>query len=176
MKTDWRISNFNGVLLAAYFVPTWLIVAFRIMVSPIHGLYDRPNIAVAIFLSDQYQLSSAATIKMAWMLALGKLTVAAFFTMFVALLVRPSIRRSGGGDEALGIALTIGSVISFASMVMAAQVGEIEALRLHATELMLLIGTAVLMLIEPPVPHVVPEPAPDAAPAVPNYPSAPQHS
>ena len=49
MATNWRISSFNGALLAAYFIPTWTIVAFKIMVSPIHGIYERPNIAVVLF-------------------------------------------------------------------------------------------------------------------------------
>ena len=48
------------------------------------------------------------------------------------------------------MALAIGSVISFASMVMASQVGETAALRLHATELLMLLGTAIVMLVERP--------------------------
>jgi len=150
MTTNWRISTFNGALLAAYFVPTWLIVAFKIMISPMQGLYDRPNIAVALFISDYLHLSAPGTIRMAWLLALGKLTVVAFFSVFVVLTTRASIRKAGGCDEALAFALTIGSVISFASMVMASQVGEAAAVRLHATELMLMLGTAILLLVEPP--------------------------
>ncbi len=46
------------------------------------------------------------------------------------------------------MALAIGSVISFASMWMASQVGETAALRLHATELLMLLGTAVVLLVE----------------------------
>ncbi|MGP9811677.1 hypothetical protein ACTZWT_09220 [Rhodopseudomonas sp. NSM] len=174
MKTNWRISSVNGVLLAAYFVPTWLMVAFKIMVSPIHALYDRPNISVAIFLSDHFHLAATATVRTAWMLALAKLTVAAFFVVFIALLTRPSIRKAGGCDEALAIALTIGSVISFASMIMASQVGELEAMRLHATELLLLLGTAIVMLVERPaeaLTTVAERPA-----MMPNYPHAPQNS
>ena len=79
----------------------------------------------------------------------------AFFALFVVLLTRPSIRKSGGCDEALGIALAIGSVISFASMVLASQVGETAALRLHATELLLLLGTAIVLVIERPAPPQV---------------------
>ena len=48
------------------------------------------------------------------------------------------------------MALAIGSVISFASMLMASQAGETAALRLHATELLLLLGTAVVLLVEGP--------------------------
>jgi hypothetical protein len=150
MRTDWRISSFNGALLAAYFIPSWTIVAFRIMISPIHGLYERPNISVALFISDHLQLAAMTTIRFAWLLALGKLTVVAFFAIFVVLLTRASVRKAGGCDEALAMALAIGSVISFASMLMASQAGETAALRLHATELLMLLGTAIVLLVEPP--------------------------
>ena len=150
MSTNWRISSFNGALLAAYFIPTWTIVAFKIMISPIQGLYVRPNISVALFISDHLQLTALNTVRFAWLLALGKLTVVAFFAVFVILLTRPSIRKTGGCDEALGMALAIGSLISFASMVLASQVGESAALRLHATELLLLLGTAIVLVVERP--------------------------
>ena len=147
--TNWRISTFNGALLAAYFVPTWAIVACRIAASPVQGFYERPNISVALYLSDTLYLATDLT-RFAWLLALGRLTVVAFFAVFLVQIMRPSIRKTGGCDEALGIALGIGSVISFASMVMASQVGETAALRLHASELMMLLGTAIVLLVERP--------------------------
>ena len=150
MRTDWRISSFNGVQLAAYFIPTWAIVAFRIMISPIQGLYERPNVSVALFISDHLQLAALTTVRFAWLLALGKLMVVGFFAIFVVLITRASIRKAGGCDEALAMALAIGSVISFVSMVMAAQVGESQAIKLHATELLMLLGTAIVLLVEPP--------------------------
>jgi hypothetical protein len=150
MSTNWRISSFNGALLAAYFIPTWTIIAFRIMVSPIHGLYERPNISVGLFISDHLHLAAMTTIRFAWLFALGRLTVVAFFAIFLVFIIRASIRKAGGCDEALGMALAIGSVISFASMIMASQVGEPEAVRLHATELLMLLGTAIVLLLERP--------------------------
>src|SRR4030088_2718052 len=151
MFKNWRISSFNGALLAAYFIPTWTIIAYRIMISPVHGLYERPNISVALFISDHLQLAAMTTVRLAWLLALGRLTVVAFFAIFLVFITRASIRKTGGCDEALAIALGIGSLISFASMIMASQVGETGALRLYATELMLLLGTAIVMVVEPPV-------------------------
>lgn len=148
MSTNWRISSFNGALLAAYFIPTWTIIAFKIVMSPIHGLYEQPSISVALFISDHMQFAGMTSVRFAWLLALGRLTVVAFFAIFVVLISRPSIRKSGGCDEALGIALAIGSVMSFASMVMASQVGETAAMRLHATELLMLVGTAIVLLVE----------------------------
>jgi hypothetical protein len=151
MATNWRISSFNGALLAAYFIPTWAIIAFKIMISPIHGLYERPSISVALFVSDHLQLAAMTTVRFAWLLALGRMTVVAFFAIFLVLLTRATIRKTGGCDEALAMALAIGSLISFASMAMASQVGETAALKLHATELLMLLGTAIVLLVERPV-------------------------
>jgi hypothetical protein len=150
MDTNWRISTFNGALLASYFIPTWTIIAFRIVISPVHGFYEQPNISLALFLSDHLQMAALSTIRFAWLLAFSKLTVVAFFAVFLVLITRPTIRKAGGCDEALAMALGVGSLISFVSMMMASQVGETGALRLHATELLLLLGTAIVMLVEPP--------------------------
>lgn len=150
-QTNWRLSTFSGLLLAGYFVPVWTIAAWRIVLSPIHGLFERPNVAVAMFISDHLQVPALMTVRFAWLLALGKLTVVAFFLLFAALMLRRAVRLGRGGDEALGIALGLGCVISFASMMFAAQVGEAAALQLHATELMLLLGTSILMLVDQPV-------------------------
>jgi hypothetical protein len=150
MSTNWRISSLSGVLLAAYFIPTWATIAFRMMVSPIHSFYEAPNIAVAFFVSDHLHLAATGTVRAAWLLALGRLTMVAFFAVFLVLLSRPSIRKSGGADEALGIALGIGSLISFIGMLMASQAGEIAARQLHATELLMLLGTAIVLIVERP--------------------------
>jgi hypothetical protein len=150
MSTNWRISSFNGVLLAAYFIPTWAIVAYRIFVSPVQGLFERPTVSLALYMSDHLQMATMTAVRFAWLLALGRLTVVAFFVIFVFFAARASIRKTGGCDEALAIALTIGSVISFASVILASKVGEIEALRLHASELLAMLGTGVVMLFESP--------------------------
>uniref|UniRef100_Q07R33 Uncharacterized protein n=1 Tax=Rhodopseudomonas palustris (strain BisA53) TaxID=316055 RepID=Q07R33_RHOP5 len=151
MVKSWRISTFNGALLAAYFMTAWTISAFRIMVSPVQGFYERQNVSVALFVSDHLHLAGMSTVRAAWLLALAKLTVVAFFGVFVVLTTRASIRKTGGCDEALGFALAIGGLISFACMLMASVVGEAGALRLHATELLLFLGTAALMALEPPL-------------------------
>lgn len=148
---SWRISTVTGALLACYFIPTWTIFAFRIMVSPIQGFYERPNISLALFLNDYLQLSSFGTVRYAWLLALAKLTVVAFFAVFLVFITQPKIRKTGGCDEALAMALGIGGAISFAGMAMAAKVGEIVAMRLHITELLLMLGVAVVMAFEPPM-------------------------
>lgn len=156
MSKNWRITSLSGVLLAAYFIPTWATVAYHIILSPVRGLFERPSVSVALFLSDHLQLTSMATVRFAWLLALGRLTVVAFFALFLLLALRAAIRKTGSGDEALAIALGIGSIISFASVIMASQVGEMEALRLHASELLVMLGAVVVMLFDTPVREAMP--------------------
>src|ERR1700761_5347582 len=98
---NWRISSINGVLLAAYFIPTWAIVAFRIMVAPVHSFYERPNISVALFVSDHLHLAAVGPLRAAWLLALGRLIAVAFFAIFLVLLARPKTRTDGASDEML---------------------------------------------------------------------------
>jgi hypothetical protein len=150
MSKNWRISSFSGGLLAGYFIPTWAIIAWDIVASPVRGLFERPSVSVALYVTDHLQLPTMTAVRFAWLLALGRLTVVAFFALFLVLAARGLIRRRNGGSEALAIALAIGSVISFASMLMASQVGEIEALRLHASELLAMIGTGIVMLFDTP--------------------------
>jgi hypothetical protein len=163
MIQNWRISSFNGALLACYFIPTWTIAAFRIMISPLQGVYERPNLALVLFMNDYLHWGTLSTVRYAWLMALGKLTVVAFFAVFLVFTTRASIRQSGGCDEALSMALGLGAFISFASMIMASKVGQTAALQLHATELLLMLGTIVLMAFEPPLLRV-PEAARPAQP------------
>ena len=153
MADNWRISTFNGALLAAYFIPAWTITALKIAASPIHGLYQRPNISLALFVSDHLRLSVIATARLAWLLALGRITVVAFLAVFLFMATRAACRRVGDCDEPLGIALVLGSVLSFGGVILASQTGEVAALRLHAAELMMLLGTGIVMLLERPVPQ-----------------------
>lgn len=165
MSKDWRISTFNGVFLACYFIPSWTISAMKIWISPIRGFYDRSNIATAFYVSDFMTMSSMGTIRIAWLLALSKVMVAAFFLVFLVLVIRAAIRNKGGADEALAFALGLGAFISMASLIAASKVAEMAALRLHASETLLLIGAAILLIIETdPTVERKTEAAPSAVP------------
>ena len=150
MSRNWRISSISGILLAAYFIPTWAIIAWRIMISPVQGLFERPNVSVAFFITDHLQLASMSIVRIAWLLALSRVLVVAFFAIFVLFAVRALIRKTEDQKEPLAIALGIGSLISFASVILASKVGEIEALRMHATELLMMLGAVVVMVFEQP--------------------------
>lgn len=163
--SNWRISSFSGALLAAYFIPSWASVAYTIMMAPVRGLYERPSVSVALYASDHLHMASMTTVRFAWLLAVGRMTVVAFFALFLLLSAISFVRKRTDGGEALAIAIGIGSLISFASMIMASQVGEAEALRLHATELLMMLGTGIVMLFDrPAAPKTVEAQAPTELP------------
>ena len=159
MSKNWRISSISGVVLAGYFIPTWAAIAWHIVDSPVRGLFERPSVSIALYATDRLQLPTMTAVRFAWLLALGRMTVVAFFALFLVLFARGIFRRRSEGGEALAIALTIGSVLSFGSMLMASQVGEVEALRLHASELLAMIGTGIVMLFDTQTQAVVEVPA-----------------
>jgi len=150
MSNIFRISTVNGLLLACYFVPAWTAAAMKIVIFPIRGLYDRANIGAAIFFTDYFHMFSVGTVRFAWLLAVAKLLVVAFFVVFVLLVTIAALRRSGDGDEALVIAIGLGIALSFVSMIVASMVGEVAAVRLHATETLMLLGGQVLVALDRP--------------------------
>jgi hypothetical protein len=147
MFGNWRVSTFNGALLAVYFIPSWAIAALKIWIEPIRGLYDRANIAPTMYISD-LNLPPITSIRFAWLLALGKCTVVAFFFVFLLLVVRDSIRKKESCNEALTLALGLGAFISTLSMLAASQVGEMAALQLHSSEALLLLGAWILLIVD----------------------------
>jgi hypothetical protein len=148
MMRGWRITTINGLLLALYFVPAWMVAVFRIVMFPIRGIYERANIGPTLYLSDTFHLSTLATVRFAWLLALAKFVVVAYFMIFAVLTLRAKGGSRGSGDEALGFAVLFGSILSVASMMAAAQVGEAAAVRLHATESLMLLGALALLAID----------------------------
>src|SRR5258708_3307660 len=99
MSHIFRVSTINGLLLAIYFVPTWMSAALKIVIFPLRGLYDRANIGPAIFVSDYFHLFALGTTRFAWLLAVAKLLVVAFFVVFALLTTTAWLRKSGEGDE-----------------------------------------------------------------------------
>jgi len=144
----WRLGIFNGVMLACYFIPVWTISVFKVAMSPVRGMYEPANIAPAMFVSDHLSWSALGLVRFAWLFALSKFLVAAFFLTFLLLVIREALSHKRGAEEALSFALTLGSLISFGSMMAASYVGEAAAVRLHATELLMLLAAGIVLIVE----------------------------
>jgi len=145
---EWRLSIFNGAMLACYFIPNWTISAFNVVMSPVRGMYEPANVGPAMYVSDHLAWSALGLVRFAWLFALSKFLVAAFFLTFLLLVIREALWRKRGAEEALGFALTFGSLVSFGSMLAASSVGEAAAIRLHATELLMLLSAGIVLLVE----------------------------
>lgn len=143
-----RLGIFNGMMIACYFIPAWTLSAFKIVISPVRGMYEPANLAAAMFVSDHLSWSALGLARFAWLFALSKFLVAAFFLTFLLLVISEALSRKRGAEEALAFALTLGSLVSFGSMLAATSVGEVAAVRLHATELLMLLAAGIVLIIE----------------------------
>ncbi len=150
MRTSWRISSFHGALVLCYLIPSWTILAWRIAQAPIVGMFERSNSAVVLFFSDYLGWGMQAVVRIGWLLALGRITTVIFALIFLISLIRERVTGKGDWAEPLRFAVALGALISFACMLMAATVGQVGVLRVHAAELLLLLGTAVLLALEQP--------------------------
>ena len=144
----WRITTINGLFLAAYFMPTWAVSAFRIVIHPMLGIYERANIGPVTYVSDAFQFTTLGIVRFAWLLVVAKLVVVAFFALFAVLTWRGRRSNRADGDEALVLAFMLGGIVSVGSMLAASSVGEPDALRLHATEALMLLGGFVVFAID----------------------------
>ena len=97
--SNWRIGSINGALLAAYFIPVWGMIAYDIMFAPVHALYDQPNIAAALYVSDHLNIAGMNLVRLAWLLALGRFAAIAFLVVFLVMLCWPSTRKSAACDQ-----------------------------------------------------------------------------
>ena len=149
MAKGWRISTINGLMLAGYFMPTWIIAAVGVAIYPLHGMYERTHVGPLRYVNETFHLSMIGTMRFAWLLVLAKLLVAGFFLLFCVLTFRGKEEPNhSAGDEALALAVTMGCVISLGGMVAASLVGEAAALRLHATDALMLLGGLALLVVD----------------------------
>lgn len=157
-QRKWRMASANGLLLGCYLVPAWSIVVWKIVTAPVRGLFDVANLGPAIFASDFLQLMPADMLRFAYLVALAKFTVIAFFVASVCFTLSSEPHEQEEGDELLHVALALASIVSTASMALAWWFGEGDALRLHATETLMILSAAIVAIIDPPAPRTAGDP------------------
>ena len=144
----WRITTINGLFLVAYFVPTWAISAFRIVIHPMLGIYERAQYRSCHVYQRRLSVHHPGHRALRLAAGVAKLVVVGFFGLFAVLTLRGKDRNRADGDEALVLALMLGAIVSVGSMLAASSVGEGEALRQHATEALMLLGGFVVFAID----------------------------
>ncbi len=88
--------------------------------------------------------------RFALFVALAKMTVVFFLACFVSLSVIGDKNYRQDRDELLHIGLALAAFISVASMLLAYYFGSAEALRLHATETLMIVAGCVVAIIDEP--------------------------
>jgi hypothetical protein len=105
--------------------------------------------------------------RFALFVALAKVTVVLFFACFVSLSIVGDPAHGDDRDELLHLGLALASIFSVASMLVAWRFGEGEAMRLHATESLMLLAAVVVAAVDMPRPRAgISVPAEPAEPVV----------
>ena len=159
-STSWRVATANAMLLACYLVPAWAWSVWKIWVAPMHGLFDDANLGAAIFATNILQLAPPDVVRFAMLIALLKFTVVVFFLAFVVFSLSSLEHEREEGRDLLHVGLTLASVISFVSTLLAWRFGEAEALRLHATETLMILSAAIVVIVDVPRSPAAEVPAP----------------
>jgi hypothetical protein len=149
------MASANGLLLGCYLVPAWSVVVWKIVTAPVRGLFDVANLGPAIFASDILRLMPVDMLRFAYLVALAKFTVIAFFIAAACFTLSSQPHEQEEGDELLHVALALASIVSTASMALAWWFGEGDALRLHATETLMILSAAIVAVIDLPAPRNV---------------------
>jgi len=146
----WRVATANGMLLACYLVPAWAFSVWKIWTAPVRGLFDVANLGPAIFAANMLQLAPPDLVRFALLVALIKFTVVVFFVAFIVFSLSSLQHEREEGAELLHVGLALAATVSIVSMALAWRFGEGEALRLHATESLMILSAAIVALVDVP--------------------------
>lgn len=149
-STGWRVATANAALLACYLVPAWAFSVWKIWLAPMRGLFDVANLGPAIFATNVLQLGPGALVRFAMLVGLVKFTVVVFFVSFVVFSLSSLADEREEGRELLHVGLALAALLSFVSTVLAWRFGEAEALRLHATETLMILSAAIVVIFDLP--------------------------
>lgn len=154
-STSWRVATGNAMLLALYLVPAWAYAVWKVWAAPVHGLFATANLGPAIFAANYLQLEPVNLVRFALLVALLKFTVVVFFIAFVVFSLSSRDDEREEGRELLHVALALASTVSFVSTLLAWRFGEAEALRLHATETLMILSAAIVVIVDVPQAELV---------------------
>jgi hypothetical protein len=164
MRSRPRLGAANAALIALYFVPVWGAEAVRALTSPFYGFDDPMHAAAASYVRGVFDFGLPGLLRASIVLATIKLIAAAAFLACVidfarALLVRREVDRV---TLETALALAGGGVLLLALPILGT--GDGGLIRLHATELLLVVGAITVLSVERHVEERAARPPPAAEP------------
>jgi hypothetical protein len=154
-SASWRVATGNAMLLALYLVPAWAYAVWKIWVAPIHGLFATANLGPAMFAANFLHLEPLNLVRFALLVALAKFTVVVFFIAFAVFSLSSREDEREEGRELLHVGLALAAIVAFVSTILAWRFGEAEALRLHATETLMILSAAIVVIADVPQAELV---------------------
>jgi hypothetical protein len=142
------LGSVNLALVSLYFFPLWGRGALRALVSPYNGLEDRAQAAAAIYLRQLFDLGSSSLVTIAHVLAGIRLVVAMAFACYLIEFARSlAVRREVDRDttDVVLILAVIGVALSALS---ALALGDAAAMRLAATQTLMVAGAITIVAVE----------------------------
>jgi hypothetical protein len=165
------LGQVNFALVSAYFVPAWGHDALRALTSPYNGFEDRAQALAASAIRDLFDFGLAGLIRTSELLAGVKMVAAAAFVAYLIELARALVTGREPNRETVDVVLLLALATAVIWFLPALLHGEVDLVRLQATQFLLLVGAAIVITVERHLEHVaqarasgsVSEPAAQAA-------------
>jgi len=148
MRRSLQLGPANFALVAIYFVPVWGVEALRALTSPFAGLADRPHAAAAVAIRNVFDFGIDGLMRTANVLAAVKFVVAAAFAAYLIEFVRALVADREPNRETLDavLLLAVGAIVLFGVPALALDDGAL--VRLHATQLLLVLSAVIVITVE----------------------------
>lgn len=143
-----RLGMVNLALVSLYFVPVWGHDAFRALVSPYGGFENPAQTAAATYFRELFDLGLAGLIRTGEILAVIKLVIAAAFVAYLIEFCRALVRGREANRETVDVVLVLALLAIPLWLAPAFTLGDAAALRLQATQFLLLMSAAVVIMID----------------------------
>jgi hypothetical protein len=155
-----RLGAVNFALVAIYFVPAWGVDALRVLRSPFAGFEDRAHAAAASAIRQVFDLGLEGLLRTSNLLAATKLVVTAGFVAYLIEFSRALVMGREPNRETTDIVLMAALVSVVLWSVPALALDDVGLIRLHATQLLLIVSAVVVITIERHIEerHTVPAP------------------
>jgi hypothetical protein len=142
------LGSVNLALVSLYFFPLWGRAAFQALISPYGGLQDGAAAAATFYLSRLFDVGPGSLITIAHVLAGIKLVVAVAFACYLIEFMRSLATRREADRDTIDVVLILAGIGVLLSAFSALVLGDAAAIRLAATQTLLIAGAVTIIVVE----------------------------
>jgi hypothetical protein len=142
------LGSVNAALVSVYLVPVWGAGALKALTSPYHGFEDRAQATAAVYFRHLFDFGLDGLMRTSHVLAGIKFVVAIAFVAYLIDFARALVVRRAPNRETLDLALLLAASVIMIWAWPALGSGDVDLIRLHATEFLLLTGAMIVLMVE----------------------------